>query len=233
MTSTPVSRRDAARTRALVLDAAERIFARDGWRDTTLAVVGAEAGVSRGTPGYFFGSKSGLYAAMGARLVEAARAAASPAGGSPLDRAIALLRRQLELVAARPAFSRLAVARWSGQSAVSEDGFGLAGLERDLIRDLADLIDGVPGRSGGPDPFGAAASLVVAAWTAGLPSVPGGAVSESPARLADRVALMAESVRKLFDDNGYRGGAPARGADVAEAGLSASKQRTWRLPGVG
>ena len=224
--------RDASRTRALVLDAAERIFARDGWRNTTLAAVGAEAGVSRGTPGYFFGSKSGLYSAMGARLVEAARAVASPASGSPSDRAIALLRRQLELVAARPAFSRLALARWSQPPTAAEDRFGLAALERDLIRDLADLIDSVPGRSGGPEPFGAAAGLVVVTWTAALPGVPGGAVSESPARLADRVALMEESVRKLFDDSDSRASIAARDAG-AETSLSNSKQRTWRLPGVG
>jgi TetR/AcrR family fatty acid metabolism transcriptional regulator len=233
VTTTASIRRDATRTRSLVLDAAERIFARDGWRDTTLAAVGAEAGVSRGTPGYFFGSKSGLYSAMGARLVEAARGVGLPAGGSPSDRAIVLLRRQLELVAARPAFTRLALARWSQPPTLAEDGFGLAALERDLVRDLADLIDGVAGRSGGPDPFGAAAALVVAAWTAGLPGIPGGAASESPARLADRIALMAESVRKLFDDNGSR--AQNGRAEDAESGtsLSDSKPRSWRLPGVG
>jgi AcrR family transcriptional regulator len=226
-------RRDASRTRSLVLDAAERIFARDGWRETTLATVGAEAGVSRGTPGYFFGSKSGLYSAMGARLVEAARAVTPPAGGSPVDRAIGLLRRQLELVAARPAFSRLAVVRWSQSPTVTDDPSGLAALERDIIRDLADLIDGVPGRSGGPDPFGAAAGLIVAAWTAGLPGVPGGAVSEGPARLADRIVLMGESVRKLFDDNVSLGEPTHSDTAGRVSSLSDSKSRTWRLPGVG
>ena len=97
-------RRDATRTIIDVLDAAERIFERDGWREATLAAIGAAAGVSRGTPGYLFGSKAGLRSAMGARLVEAARGAASiESAGDPRNQISALLSGQLGVVAARPA----------------------------------------------------------------------------------------------------------------------------------
>ena len=57
-------RRDAARSRQAILDAAERLFAEGGYDAVTLQAVGAAAGVSRGTPGYFFGSKERLYRAV-------------------------------------------------------------------------------------------------------------------------------------------------------------------------
>ena len=53
--------RDADRSRAAILDAAETLFADHGFDAVTLAQVGAAAGVSRGTPGYFFGTKEALY----------------------------------------------------------------------------------------------------------------------------------------------------------------------------
>ena len=56
--------RDAQRSRDAILDAAERLFAERGYEATSLQLVGAAAGVSRGTPGYFFGSKEGLYRAV-------------------------------------------------------------------------------------------------------------------------------------------------------------------------
>ena len=56
--------RDADRSRAAILDAAERLFAEQGYDATSLTQVGADAGVSRGTPGYFFRSKAELYQAV-------------------------------------------------------------------------------------------------------------------------------------------------------------------------
>src|SRR4029079_7563300 len=66
-TTKPESRekvRDAERTRELILDAAERLFAQKGYEETSLADVGKHAGVSRATPGYFFGSKAELHHAV-------------------------------------------------------------------------------------------------------------------------------------------------------------------------
>ena len=57
-------RRDAARSRESILDAAERLFASRGYEGTSLQEVGAAAGVSRGTPSYFFRSKAELYRAV-------------------------------------------------------------------------------------------------------------------------------------------------------------------------
>ena len=57
----PEKRRDADRSRGAILDAAEQLFAEHGFDAVTLAQIGAAAGVSRGTPGYFFGTKQALY----------------------------------------------------------------------------------------------------------------------------------------------------------------------------
>ncbi len=74
--------RDAARSRAVILDAAEALFANLGFDGVSLADVGAAAGVSRATPGYFFESKLRLYAAVLARLFAARTTALAPAFGA-------------------------------------------------------------------------------------------------------------------------------------------------------
>jgi AcrR family transcriptional regulator len=53
--------RDAERSRAAILEAAEELFAERGFGGVSLQEIGEQAGVSRGTPGYFFGSKEELY----------------------------------------------------------------------------------------------------------------------------------------------------------------------------
>ncbi|HEU4954076.1 MAG TPA: helix-turn-helix domain-containing protein, partial [Gemmatimonadales bacterium] len=67
--------RNPARSRAAILDAAEKLFAEKGYDATSLSEVGAAAGVSRGTPGYFFGSKQELYDAVLERCYEEVRQA--------------------------------------------------------------------------------------------------------------------------------------------------------------
>jgi TetR/AcrR family transcriptional regulator len=56
--------RNPSRSREAILDAAEGLFAHHGYEGTSLNQVGTQAGVSRGTPGYFFGSKEALYQAV-------------------------------------------------------------------------------------------------------------------------------------------------------------------------
>lgn len=71
----PDRRRDATRSREAILDAAERLFASRGYEGTSLQEVGAAAGVSRGTPSYFYRSKAELYRAVLARAFEQVRSA--------------------------------------------------------------------------------------------------------------------------------------------------------------
>lgn len=60
--ATPAGRiRDAERSRVAISDAAMRLFAARGYDGTSMAEIGAAAGLSRGAPSYFFGSKRALY----------------------------------------------------------------------------------------------------------------------------------------------------------------------------
>jgi AcrR family transcriptional regulator len=70
--------RDAARSRASILDAAERLFARDGFDRVRLSDIGQAAGLSRGTPAYFFGGKQALHEAVMARGMDRMREALRP-----------------------------------------------------------------------------------------------------------------------------------------------------------
>ncbi len=67
--------RNATRSREAILDAAEHLFAERGYDATSLTDVGSSAGVSRGTPGYFFGSKEQLYRDVLERCLERVRSA--------------------------------------------------------------------------------------------------------------------------------------------------------------
>lgn len=106
--------RNATRSRAAILDAAERLFAARGYDATSLNEVGAAAGVSRGTPGYFFGSKPDLYRAVLERAfaevreaVRAGRARALASSQSPETILAGAVSDYFDFLAARPNFIRL------------------------------------------------------------------------------------------------------------------------------
>ena len=74
--------RDPERSRTAILEAAAEFFSEHGYDGASLNDIGAAAGLSRGTPSYFFGSKERLYVevldrAFGARQ-EATQAAFAP-----------------------------------------------------------------------------------------------------------------------------------------------------------
>ena len=106
--------RDPERSRAAILDAAERLFAERGYEATSLTEVGAAAGVSRATPGYFFGSKSELYRAVLERsfaevreAVRAGRERALASSQSPDVILAGSVSDYFDFLAARPYFIRL------------------------------------------------------------------------------------------------------------------------------
>jgi len=111
---TSVRIRNPERSRAAILDAAERLFAEQGFDATSLTQVGAAAGVSRGTPGYFFRSKAELYQAVldrsFAEVREAVRAgrARALASNESLETILAgAVSDYFYFLAARPNFVRL------------------------------------------------------------------------------------------------------------------------------
>lgn len=104
--------RGADRSRQAILDAAERLFAEDGFDAVSLERIGRAAGLSRGAPGYFFGTKDALYRAVLERMFEAIeqhveetsrQLAGIPA--SDLDRALeVVVGNLLEFLYVRPAY---------------------------------------------------------------------------------------------------------------------------------
>lgn len=67
--------RDAERSRTAILDAAENLFASEGFQGASLAAIAKRAEVSVGLPGYFFGSKENLYRDVLHRVFERRNAA--------------------------------------------------------------------------------------------------------------------------------------------------------------
>jgi AcrR family transcriptional regulator len=113
--------RDADRSRRAILDAAETLFADRGFEAVSLHEIGDVAGLSRGTPNYFFGSKQELYVAVLERVFadreQATMRAFTPVRAwcesaravslrEPLTRAI---ESYMSFLLARPAFVRLIV----------------------------------------------------------------------------------------------------------------------------
>ncbi|RIH76886.1 HTH-type transcriptional repressor NicS [Calidithermus terrae] len=105
--------RDAGRSRSAILDAAEELFAEKGFDGVSFAEIGQRAGVSRGTPGYFFGSKAGLYRAVLERIFETAlreiglAAGRAARAGSPREVLAAGLGGYIDFIVGNPNFVRL------------------------------------------------------------------------------------------------------------------------------
>jgi AcrR family transcriptional regulator len=134
------------------LDAAEGLFAARGFESVTMAQVGAAAGVSRGTPGYFFGSKDALYRAVldraGDELRAVSRSLRHRARGRGADAVTA---------AAIDAFLALAVARPSIVRLI--DGYVAAGDGEPHADAVADALASL-----GPDADGVALTVLALCW---------------------------------------------------------------------
>lgn len=99
-------------TRGAILAAAERLFAARGYEAATIQEIARGAGVSRGAPAYFFGSKRALYCAVVDGALERAKtvikdglaeATAEDAG----KRLLIAIDRMVDFVAADESFARL------------------------------------------------------------------------------------------------------------------------------
>jgi AcrR family transcriptional regulator len=106
--------RDADRSREAILNAAEQLFAQKGYDSTSLQEIGELAGVSRGTPGYFFGSKEQLYQAVLERVLNAEHDATEQVrtrlvagGATPVDIITEVIRSHIDFLVARPTFLQL------------------------------------------------------------------------------------------------------------------------------
>ncbi len=123
--------------RDALLEAAERVLERDGLSGLTLRAVAREAGVSHAAPTHHFRDLTGLVselAAIGFRQFNTAMAAASAAGTSPMEKAMARAKAYVAYAQEHPGMyglmfrtERLDMTRPSLHEAASASFAGLAG----------------------------------------------------------------------------------------------------------
>lgn len=165
----PRRTRDADRSRQSILDAAERLFARFGYRGTSLQDIGEAAGVSRGTPSYFFRSKEGVYRAVLERnfqtvasALRSARARSNSSGASPEEALRAQIDEYVDFLVAHPTFVRLV--QWealTGGAVLGEfaPSVALAGEALESVRQAVGARNG-----GGMDPMHLMISILSMCW---------------------------------------------------------------------
>lgn len=120
--------RNPERSREAILDAAEQLFAERGYEATSLQEVGTRVGLSRATPGYFFGSKAELYRAVLDRAFDEVRAAvrtgrarALSASHPPEAILAGAVADYHDFLTARPNFVRLIEREALGGSPIGDD----------------------------------------------------------------------------------------------------------------
>jgi len=140
------SERNPARSREAILDAAERLFAERGYGTTSLVDVGHAAGVSRATPGYFFGSKSELWRAVLERCFAEARQAVLEGRDRALGSREApevilggVVRDYFDFLSARPHFVRLMERQALGEGPEDFPDLARAAGQESLAAIIAEL----------------------------------------------------------------------------------------------
>jgi AcrR family transcriptional regulator len=152
-----------------VLDAAEHLFAEQGYETASMEAIGRRAGVSRGTPGYFFSSKDALYRAVlvriltaEAELLLAAHAHATAADDRPDAVLGAIVDTFLNFLNARPSFVRL----------IEREAAAGGTVLRDVAAETPAVADGIAALRaflaepafGGTDPADLLLSVLALCW---------------------------------------------------------------------
>ena len=106
----------AEASKTAILDAAEALFAEKGYEATSLQEICDRAGVTRGLPTYFFGSKEGLYRAVLERifalsltheLLKLLREQAQQADARPEEGLRVVIERLFDFFVTHPTFIRI------------------------------------------------------------------------------------------------------------------------------
>jgi TetR/AcrR family transcriptional regulator len=139
----------ADHSREAILDAAERLFADEGFEAVSMARIGHAAGLSRGAPGYFFGSKEALHRAVLQRMFESAEAlveetrqklAATPS--TDLEDALeVVVDNLLDFLYARPHFLTLVERETLRRSGLMGGARAHLSLLRTALVAMADELD--------------------------------------------------------------------------------------------
>lgn len=134
--------RDLDVTRRAILAAAEAVFADLGYDGASLQRIASAAGVSRGMPGYAFGSKAQLYEAVLERALAQPRALAAQFAASGADGGDTLaagVAAYVRFLAGHPTYVRLL------QRAALDgtNGFGTSAAHRSALAEALPLVDEV------------------------------------------------------------------------------------------
>jgi TetR/AcrR family transcriptional regulator len=129
-------------SRDQILDAAERLFAEQGFARTTIKRIGGEAGVNSALLYYYFADKEELYQQVLQRLIgDLVRRTSGSLDrpGPPAARLRALVEAQAETIASNPRFPRLLVRELAESDAAHAVG-PLHLLAATTFRRLCDLV---------------------------------------------------------------------------------------------
>lgn len=134
--------RDGA-TADAILDAAEELFARQGFTATTIKQIGAAANANPALIYYYFGSKEQLYRQLLGRVfgqIVSAGQERLAGADAPADAIRALLQVQSEVMRQRPSLPRLLMREFADHGAAHAQE-GIAHLSATLFQRLRGLIE--------------------------------------------------------------------------------------------
>ena len=139
--------RDLAASKEAILSAAEALFADRGYEGTSMQEIATGAGVSRGMPGYAFGSKRELYEAVLRRAFAQPRASAGELvagleGGNAEKAVRTAVEGYIDFLVEHPNYIRLLErAALDGDGELPEVAVGLEGLS-DAVRAVTAVLEG-------------------------------------------------------------------------------------------
>jgi AcrR family transcriptional regulator len=199
--TTPDRERNPARTREAILDSAERLFAEQGYDATSLSQVGQEAGVSRGTPGYFYGSKPELYRAVldrcfteVHRAVQAGQERALASGETPQVVLEGAVSDYFDFLVARPNFVRLLEREALTAAGVLPEALAEVQVGREAVAAMAVELGLDPAPSG--DAAQLLLSIIALCW---FPLVHAGTIAPAVGVGLGNPAALAQRKRHVVD----------------------------------
>jgi AcrR family transcriptional regulator len=133
---------DSRSTQDVILDAAERLFARQGFAATTIKQLGKEANVNPALLYYYYDSKENLYRAMLQRIVGSLLSRGVKAmdlASSHTDRIRGFVRAQAAMLVEHPHFPRLLVREMVDHEAAHAEEAITAGAAG-VFKRLCDVI---------------------------------------------------------------------------------------------
>ncbi|MFD7127179.1 MULTISPECIES: TetR/AcrR family transcriptional regulator [Streptomyces] len=136
-------RADPAARRDLILKAAVRVFARQGFAATRVDDVAGEAGVAKGSVYLHFDSRDALLTAAFEEYRAHSRAVIQQARTGPgdgLERLARLVRSVLDMVVAEPELARILIDLWAAGRQGAASGVDIAAVYREYRAVIAELL---------------------------------------------------------------------------------------------